>query len=156
MKTLCLSIAGILLALSLNAVAGEPNSCGASSRCAKDFPCAECDSKGDCWCSTCCVAAKDRKPGWQKAEAGARAKAKAHAKAGVAAAAAEEGGEAACPTPKDCESDPSVIKPMAGEKPGTIHCDSCPVYCTRTICDLNSCWTERYICGWRACNCKGE
>ncbi len=37
----------------------------------------------------------------------------------------------------------------------TVHCDSCPDYCTRTICDTKSCHTETYICGWHACNCRG-
>jgi hypothetical protein len=35
----------------------------------------------------------------------------------------------------------------------TPHCDLCPVYCTRTVCDLNSCRPVREICGWRSCNC---
>lgn len=44
----------------------------------------------------------------------------------------------------------------AGVKPGTVHCDLCPIYCTRTVCDLNSCREEKYICQWYSCNCRGE
>jgi hypothetical protein len=85
-----------------------------------------------------------------------RANAEANRKGGTAAAAAADSEKADCASPQACAADLSIIKPMAGEKPGTIHCDSCPVYCTRTVCDTKSCWSERYICGWRACNCKGE
>lgn len=41
------------------------------------------------------------------------------------------------------------VKP-SGE---TVHCDSCPIYCTRTVCDLKDCHEESYICGWSSCNC---
>lgn len=43
-----------------------------------------------------------------------------------------------------------------GVKPSgpTVHCDLCPTYCTRTICDLNGCRDEQYICGWYSCNCS--
>lgn len=44
---------------------------------------------------------------------------------------------------------------LAGEKPGTVHCDLCPVYCTRTVCTLNGCQDEQYICQWYSCNCGG-
>lgn len=43
----------------------------------------------------------------------------------------------------------------ANEKPGTVHCETCPVYCTRTVCDLSGCRDEQYICQWQACNCGG-
>ena len=36
-----------------------------------------------------------------------------------------------------------------------VHCDSCPVYCTRTVCDTNGCHDEQYICQWVACHCDG-
>ena len=48
------------------------------------------------------------------------------------------------------------VQPVAGEKPGTVHCDLCPIYCTRTVCDLNKCRTEKYVCQWESCNCRGE
>lgn len=37
---------------------------------------------------------------------------------------------------------------------GTVHCDLCADYCTRTVCDLNSCREEQYLCGWHSCNCR--
>lgn len=48
-----------------------------------------------------------------------------------------------------------ALTPMAGEKPGTIHCDLCPIYCTRSVCTLNGCRDEQYICQWYSCNCGG-
>lgn len=45
--------------------------------------------------------------------------------------------------------------PTAGEKPGTIHCDLCPIYCTRSVCTLSGCREEQYICQWYSCNCGG-
>jgi hypothetical protein len=33
-----------------------------------ELPCHECDSNGNCWCSTCCVAIKDRPKDWRTQE----------------------------------------------------------------------------------------
>jgi hypothetical protein len=160
MRTAYLELAAFLIVLSQTGLAGEPNYCGPHDECKTgELPCASCDSNGLCSCSTCCVAVKDRKPGWEKAEAAARKRAAEHASKARPASEAlvtTDKGEKVCESLKACAADSSIIKPMAGERPGTVVCDSCPIYCTRTICDLNRCWTERYICGWRACNCRGE
>lgn len=47
------------------------------------------------------------------------------------------------------------VETLAGEKSGTVHCDLCPIYCTRTVCTLNGCRNEQYICQWYSCNCGG-
>lgn len=44
---------------------------------------------------------------------------------------------------------------LAGERPGTVHCDLCPIWCTRTVCDMNSCRNEHYVCQWYSCHCGG-
>jgi hypothetical protein len=48
-----------------------------------------------------------------------------------------------------------VIKADENQKSGgTIHCDLCPTYCTRTVCDTKGCHTENYLCGMHSCNCR--
>lgn len=36
---------------------------------------------------------------------------------------------------------------------GTIHCDLCTTYCTRTVCEPK-CRNEKYACGTHSCNCR--
>jgi hypothetical protein len=36
---------------------------------------------------------------------------------------------------------------------GTVHCDLCTTYCTKTVCDPK-CHNDTYACGTHSCNCR--
>jgi hypothetical protein len=49
---------------------------------------------------------------------------------------------------------PKVLDSDKQSSGGTVHCDICTTYCTRTICDLSKCYDEKYACGTHSCNCR--